>query len=458
MGRLEAKGENNALIKSMLERTIFSAWRAGKGCGRGLVNFRGLELDLDYTCNLGCKYCYVNRYHEKLYPDASETEQLENLSAVIRWLRRNRFRPKVEVFGGEPLARRLGINAINMITEGLGGYLEDSVTIPTNFTFLISQEQTKLVEQALDDGNRKGLRYFLSASFDGKYCEANRPFKYNTICEETVPGIWKFGSHGFAERRDDSYYDMCFKFAKKYGCGFHPMIYSEKIEFWRENFLWFQEMFAKHSLPWWGIYLLEVRNPEWTPRQIREFGYFVEFLVDWSWRKLGRSKSRMLKFLLEGKGFNLLGGMLTTIGRGLGCSIQSGIQLRLGDLAIAPCHRTSYRHLILGRLKVDGGEIVGVEAINPELWITVLSMDGRNMPFCESCMIKDVCHKGCLGAQYEVSGDLFTPIPTVCMLEHEKIWAFIRALKRIGIYPDILSLVNERKRQTFLLMESISKR
>jgi hypothetical protein len=35
-------------------------------------------------------------------------------------------------------------------------------------------------------------------------------------------------------------------------------------------------------------------------------------------------------------------------------------------------------------------------------------------------MLKLICHKGCLGAQYESSGELFYPAISVCNLSIEK--------------------------------------
>jgi len=49
--------------------------------------------------------------------------------------------------------------------------------------------------------------------------------------------------------------------------GFHPMIYSNKIEYWIDNFLWFQKMFYKYGINPFNVYLLEVRNVEWLPQQ-----------------------------------------------------------------------------------------------------------------------------------------------------------------------------------------------
>ena len=156
-----------------------------------------------------------------------------------------------------------------------------------------------------------------------------------------------------------------------------------------------------------------------------------------------------MNFIFRGKGFNTLASPLTTIGRGMGCSLQSMIYLRLADLMLAPCHRQMYDPFLIGQLKVENGKIVGVQARNAAILIAEVSSGFRNFPYCETCTIKWVCSGGCLGAQLETTGDQFTPIPAVCHLEHEKIASMARAYERIGILPDILSRITVDKRLAF---------
>lgn len=58
------------------------------------------------------------------------------------------------------------------------------------------------------------------------------------------------------------------------------MVYSNGIEYWVDNFMWFIKMFLKYNivkledlkfLPRFPIYLLEVRNPEWKRKHMIEF-------------------------------------------------------------------------------------------------------------------------------------------------------------------------------------------
>ncbi|GAI96295.1 unnamed protein product, partial [marine sediment metagenome] len=162
----------------------------------------------------------------------------------------------------------------------------------------------------------------------------------------------------------------------------------------------------------------------------------------------------MVDFLFR-RAFNTLGSALSTTGRGLGCSIQSTIHLRLGDLVMAPCHRTSYKGMNYAHFEVKDGRIAGIIADNPELMTAIISLDGKNMPMCEVCLIKHLCSGGCLGSQFETTGDLFSPIPSVCRLEHARIMAMVEAYKEIGIYDTVLGRVNREKRNALEVLECL---
>jgi radical SAM protein with 4Fe4S-binding SPASM domain len=300
-----------------------------------------------------------------------------------------------------------------------------SIMVPTNYTFILKDELIEYAEDIISKFSDIGIRVDLSASFDGKFLDSsNRPLK-------TV-----INSNGkIKEPRDDQYYNKVFEFSRRHNFGFHPMVYSNKIEEWKDNFLWFQKKLKEHDMDWKNIYLLEVRNAEWTSQQIIEFGKFMKFLIYYAWEKVGENELDYKNFLFEGRGFNILSGPLSRIGRGLGCSIQSSFYVRLGDLTVNPCHRTMYPGFEYFKFKTMDDRIVGIESVNPELMTTIYSTDFSNQPYCEQCGINNICTKGCLGAQYEVTGDLFTPIPTVCELEHVKILSMIEAYQEIGIKP-----------------------
>jgi len=429
--------ENDKFMEMFIEKTFIEGYK------RRFPNWDRLELMLDTSCTLGCRYCYYNNpKHDKyLYPVRLKRpeEYVKNAKMLFEWLYYEKgVVPRgIDIFGGEVTVKPEFYGILDAIDDVFGKDAERiSVVVPSNYSFLLSEYWTNKMEEYL---KKSKVRLALSASIDGKYLETmNRPLIDNP---EKDP-------------RNDEWYDRLFEFNKKYGFGFHPMIYASGIELWKKNFLWFQSMFDKHKIPWWSIYLLEVRNPEWTKEQIRIFGDFVEFLVKWTFKnRLKEDVRRYVHFTFKLRGYNILN-PFSGVGRGLGCSVQAMLYVRLSDLAIVPCHRTSYDEFVYGYFKTENDKIIGVKAKNIELLNAVYSFVAENQPYCEYCPIKEVCSKGCLGAQYEFNGDLFTPIPTVCALEHEKIKRIIKATKDIGVYEYI---VNELHRERQLVWRRIEE-
>lgn len=447
--------ENDRLLESILDRTYFAGWADPKN--PKYMNFDSLELIMNYKCNLACKYCYVNRWGEELYPSelyADEEKLLSNLSMVLRWMKRKGYEPRIEYFSGEALVQQVGLKGLEMLVkEVVPGTV---ILIPTNYTFMLNEKLTARVDKIIMDAKERDVHVSLSASTDGKFCEVNRPL-LSTVTDrrEMHNRVWEWEYSGVPDPRDDAYYDKVFAFAAKWGFGFHPMVYSNNIDRWKDNFLWFQEMYKKYDIPWSNLYLLEVRNTEWSDQQIRDYAEFIKFLVRWTWDMTGQNVNSYINFVFKGKGFNILTGPLTTIGRGMGCSLQSAVYLRVGDLALVPCHRQSYKQFVIGWLRVEDGEIVGVKAHNTEILVAEMSCTFRNFPYCEACHIKHICSGGCLGSQFELTGDPFTPIPRVCKLMHNKVKAMIEVYRELGIYKPLMQRLPPNKREAFEYMEKV---
>ena len=423
--------ENTDLVKSILNRTFFTAWKNQKYKEDEYKygNYSGLEIQLNAVCDLKCKYCYYTNHGKDLYPAkiAKPDLVLKNLDILLDWLSENKYYPKFELFSGEPFSQPIGFEALEKLIDWhIKENIESYTVIPTNFNFLFSDDKTKEVERLLSKGRENGFDILLSISMDGKYCDVNRPFKDSN------------------KTRTDEYYDKVFEFAKKWGCAFHPMIYSGNIEKWIDNFLWFQENFEKYGIPWTSIYLLEVRNVEWNKDQIKEFYKFIRFVVRWVYHKSSVSPANFPKFVFDNKMMNLFS-MFSQTGRGIGCSIQSGIELRLGDMSVNLCHRSAYDGLNLFKFIVEDDKIVDIESLNYHMMVAMYSADNNNFPWCENCTIRDLCSGQCLGAMYETNGDPFIPIPTVCALAHAKVAAILDELWDLGLFQYFYDFTNKKK-------------
>lgn len=451
MDRKDFKGwsinlrENSDLLKGLFDRTFFKSWRMPRG--ESLMGYQGIELEISPDCNLNCKYCYMAKHRSGLYPEHINNNEtiLKNVGLVIDWLIENRYTPPIDFFSGSPFSQQVCLDALELIYEKYAKVpLElrtPSIVVPSNFTFLMDEALTQRVENFIAKYNSIGIRLILSASFDGKHMEKNRPLR-----KHAKEGVLLTGK----DTRDDAYYERAFEFCKKYNFGFHPMIYSEGIEDWKENFLWFQKNFQKHGINFDNIYLLEVRNEEWSEKQIADYLDFLKFMIKWTfYEPCNQSKERFKRFFFNSRGYNILVSNLFTRSRGTSCSIQTLLYVRMGDLAIIPCHRLSYDGFEFGKFIVENDTIIDIEAINTELACTISTMELSQQPMCQDCIISPICCGGCLGSQFESNGEIFMPIPTVCTLLHKKIFTILSTFKEIGVYDIIMDAIPEDLRQIY---------
>lgn len=406
--------QDDLLVESFLNRTFFKAW---KNFGdEKFANYSHLEIQLSGECDLRCKYCYLNKFKKDLYPATigHKEDVLHNLDLLIEWLEENKLYPVFEIFSGEPFSKDVGYEAAEKVLDFYGRHnLKPNLSTPTNMSFLFDDEKVDRMEKLLAKAKALGIIFHLSASVDGKFCEDNRPFKDG-------------------RQYTDEYYDRLFRFAQKHSIGFHPMVYSHNIEKWKENFLWFQDMFKKYGISPWKLYLLEVRNKEWSRQQLKDFYSFWKFVTRWAVDHSPRKGEEIPKWAHEQHPFNALTSW-GTVGRGMGCSVQSTVQLRLGDLTVSVCHRCAYKQTNLWKFALENGKIIGIKAINPELLIAMETIHTRTMPQCESCFVGHFCTGQCLGSMFEVNQDPFMVIPTVCALEHAKVAAMIDGLYEKGV-------------------------
>jgi radical SAM protein with 4Fe4S-binding SPASM domain len=81
-----------------------------------------------------------------------------------------------------------------------------------------------------------------------------------------------------------------------------------------------------------------------------------------------------------------------------GCTIHRSLIVRMGDLAIVPCHRTSYDEFIGGHYIVENDKITGIKANNIQIMNQVWLNNMAGSPKCSSCVFSPYCMKGCFGS------------------------------------------------------------
>lgn len=407
--------ENQQLGDYFLEHYFFEEWRSKQNSDKPL------ELIISPKCNLACRYCYLHKYHDKIFNDDfyDEENTITNLKQILQWLAKNQLRPNLDIFSGELLAQEIGYKVLQTILDFERSNPPELrpfvITIPTNFTFIHSKEKKQAVLQFLKQFDEIGIQLFLSASFDGKFMEDNRPYAKDLDIPLNYP-------------RDDAYYDEVFEFCAKTQSGLHPMLYSRGMDKWIENFQWFESMMAKHNIPWENIYLLQVRNEEWNIEQVQEFRKFIKFLFDYACDKLDNNVDKIIDFLLHGGGFNILSQPFCTTGRGLTCGAQSELTIRVSDLCVYPCHRLGYEKYWYGHMQPDPEQILKFEAINSDLMVAFYGVHKNALPLCSECLIQSCCLGPCLGSQHESNNDMFVPIPSVCSIAYALVTQMVECL------------------------------
>ena len=452
---MDRQEERNQYLTELMDNLFFDPWREGE------EDRKSLEWQVTYDCNLNCKYCYVNRHGDDLYKEdiRNKDDVIKNTKLLLNWIESQGLQiPRWEIFSGSLFSQEIGHNVIRLMYQKLSNtnkkkILPDTITVPTNMTFLMDKDITIKVEELIHKFHDLGIRLHLSSSVEGKYMEQNRPINHHL---KTGPNM---GEHLFEpQERGEEYYDKFFKFTKKYNYGFHPMIYSDDIEAWKKNFLWYQGKMSEYDIPHHKLFLLEVRNQEWSDREVQEFREFVTFIHDWVYQNIADgNKEKFFELIKDSETINMIYGLIgSSKGKGMPCSIQSDVQVRLGDLHFGPCHRTSYKGLEFGKFKENGNMITGIEAINPEMAMAVYGLDHETLQGCQTCPIRPICNKTCLGANIEDTGEIFSPNPKACQLGHAKVLGALDFYKNHNMFNMVKGHSNDRIFRAYNKLDKIA--
>lgn len=433
--RISFQEEQDQLLQMVLHERFFYPWGvSGYDTPEGAMPKGSLEVFVTSVCNQKCEYCYLQRF-PNLYPVPQNPELLKkNLRALLDYVCDNRwYLPNLDLFGGETWHTPFGLELLDIVYEYVTqrGMPLPSITIPTNASFCLYPKQMAEMQNRIDRFRECGTDLKISISIDGKVVEdIERP-----IIDSSMPP------------RDDAFYDRVFAFAKHNGYGFHPMLAAKSAKYWIENYKWWVSMLRKFDMSLDSLMLLEVRNGDWEEEDIAEYEKFVRYLTEETYRYHdGDFLQFMNDMLLINQLYDshdLLWGDNTSYmphifgdgSKGLyGCTIQTHMTVRLGDLAIAPCHRTAYDKYVYGHFtQDDNGKITGLRANNPQMAINILMLDSRySVLGCDSCKFQPICLGTCKGQSIESQQDPFHNDPKVCNFLRKKYTLMFKVLEEYG--------------------------
>lgn len=387
----------------------------------------GLELFITPNCNQKCEYCYLVKHGEKLYPEKYRDQEtiLKNMDIFLNFLIENNTIPyKMDLFTGEIWETEFGFKVLQKLLGFIKRVPEklNTLTIPSNFSFIMNEKARVVIEKFIESCKFYGTNVVFSCSYDGPIIEnQNRPFVDTNL--HTV------------EKNSQEYADILFDWCKKYNYGFHPMVNAYSIEQWPEQFKWWVDQTQKYDMRLYNYTMfLEVRNNEWTDDKIEGYLKYLDTAIDYTLEKVHNNDIQDYMFtvldlqdeklpFVDSKNYN--GQAFARSCLNNGCSVDRMMCIRLGDLAWAPCHRTSYEKLLYGRFKVDNDAITGIQALNIPMFVAINALTYKGHMKCDICPIAPICIRGCYGAQLEDSKEIFYPCDTVCELFFAK-WLFLK--------------------------------
>lgn len=428
--------EENILLETMIDKTYFpNAFSTIKNTN--WVQGEGIELIIRPQCNQKCKYCYITMFGDKLYPHEKRIPNdkiLENLRIFINWIIENKQHiPRYELFAGDLYGDGLYFDIldvfyelysqipIEIIKNNVKNWGETLILMPTNgYYFRYDEIQDKMREYTKKMA-QIGIAVGISWSTDGLYAVDAR--------EDAI-------KDGNMTQED---YDKIFPFIKEMGYGIHPMLSPENIKNSIKNFYWWVEMLQKYGLNEddnSGIAppLLEVRNDTWDDDSIYELTRLIRAIWDFKLEKNQKSVTSLARhiFLGDGKDGSLIRPKFYDIANiyipegksldNMSCTMSSLFRLNLSDMSLPICHRVTYEQFNGGHFNIEDGKITGLiahEGLSGYLQLKTLSP--KFFPGCVRCMYKDVCSKGCYGAQFEHSGEILAPIESTCNMHKARI-------------------------------------
>ena len=421
-----------------------------------------VELIVRPECNQKCEYCYIARYSKELYPieqRISREQILNNIRIVLDWVFniKSVYINHWELFAGDLFYDDLYFDIIDIFTEFLRDKIDQYPSVfkrypgviltPSNFSFIRSPEKKKRLEQYIEDFQKEfNWELGFSISTDGKYGVDTR---------EQIP-------------LSDDYFDSLFQWGLDHPAnGFHCIISVSNIDNAIKNYDWWREQCTK----WykgtkkekndWIPYWLVARQDEWTQESIDKFLQLLDYMII---DRLHMCDDDIDKLAIHIFGdqkinddMNLPSNIITNDliqfravnsmdMTHLLCGVTTATIINISNLTFAPCHRLTYEMFQGGNFVVENNKIIDIEPFNVCTYIAAKMGKADTFPVCSNCPHNMVCTKGCLGAQFESSGELFLPIESVCHLFHETNYFLLWKYSKMGV-------INSAKQQHLLSTE-----
>lgn len=163
-------------------------------------------------------------------------------------------------------------------------------------------------------------------------------------------------------------------------------------------------MCEKYDVSTDWLMMLEVRNADWTLEKIQAYNNFMDYLIDKEVKRYGSPQKFFENFYScsleeERPDLSYVPFLFSDASSLAGCTVGNTLTIRLGDLAICPCHRTAYHKFIYGKFEVKNDKIINIIGNNPAMATRILLANNLNASLkCDTCRYKGFCLQGCFGS------------------------------------------------------------
>lgn len=408
-----------------------------------------VEIIVRPECNQKCEYCYIARYGKDLYPldeRASNEQLLANLNSLLQYIyvEKESYVSHWELFAGDLFYDDFYFDIVDTFYK----YLEPlhkkyyalfqkipvKIITPSNFSFIQDDAKLQKLEEYITKFEDINCELGFSISTDGPYATDLREH----------------------QEVDDAYFEKMFKFIQRHqATGMHPMISASNVKYAIDNYKWFKEKYKEYFENYDYAFIpmfLEVRNDEWTPETISDLLALEDYMIkdrleycendiDLMAKNLWGPFDQFSKYsrLWYNDIINLyIKGDLMNDQR-ISCSMQQYFHITLNNLAFPICHRLNYRQFRGGSFELnEERKIIGIKPLNPSIYLTAKFFPVDKTPRCLNCGFNEVCQLGCLGAQFEATGDLFIPCQSVCTMKIEKLTHLITKYYEMGLFDSAI--------------------
>ena len=438
MNKIELEQEDTLLLKNYLEKKIYNL-------NSNKTPLARFEFIIRPDCNQTCEYCYLYKYGKNIYPLKSRSDKntiLNNINLLLEYYLKE-LQLKIyyyDLFAGDLFYDDIFFDIMDIFFKyyldikknqpEYTNFQRVKIVIPTNLSFLENEEKTKRFEDYKNKLATVNCDIIISYSTDGFYAQDTREKKHLT----------------------QEWFDKTLAFCGKHEFGVHPMIAPENVDKAIINYDWWLENLNKYfSIDFeWHPMLLPVRNDGWTQEKINLYLEYLNHMIEYRLEIFDRNLLNFTKHITQGqkeKGLlnspNMDPLRLDFKDKGqtsINCSLGESFAINCMNLEVVPCHRLAYPHLCGGKFKVENNKIIGIEAYeNVSSYIALTNENRFYRPNCATCEIRGFCMQGCLGAQYEFSGEAHMPIPSVCNLFKQNIAFLLDKYAELGVLDIMLN-------------------